>query len=435
MFKFLFRLFFKITSLIPTWIVFRYKYYHENKAKKSWPIKGGRIVIANHTSLIDFFTIYFAGYFKYIRTIVSEAIYKHKFLGWLCNLMGCIVVHRERSDMSFISSCEKAIKNKQVISIFPEGHLSKNGAIDTFKPAVVYLALRTGAPIVPCYIEAHYFKFKRTRIIYGEEINLRDYCSNKNPSPEKVKELCEMLLEKVKALKRQMELYKKMHTYEVFSLHHKFLDFSRIALNSINWLVFPTTYHYVGNATKKDRKIVGRALIVSKHSSFYDPPILYMCYRSRRIRVIVAEELYKKKPWLLKHLSAIEYRRISDKNDPRCFLEVINTLKANGVVGIYPEGHITLDCLGAFQDGAAYFSLLTNSPIYLYLMADPWKPFHHNHIMIGETIYPDKIFSESETKNKETIHLYTNMIYSKMTELYEQSKKYQKLHKNNTKKQ
>lgn len=433
MFKWLFRMFFKITSIVPTWIVFRYKYYHENKAKKSWPIKGGRIVVANHTSLIDFFTIIFAGYFKYTRTIVSEAIYKNKFLGWLCNLMGCIVVHRERSDMSFISKAEQALQKKQVVSIFPEGHLVKNGSIDTFKPAVVYLALRTGAPIVPCYIDAHYFKFKRTRVIFGEEINLRDYCDEKNPSIEKVKELCEMLQNKVKALKRQMELYQKMHTYEVFSLHHKFLDLGRIVLKSINWIVFPTRHHYVGNASKKDRKIVGRALIVSKHYSFYDPPVLYMSYMSRRIRIIVAEELYEKKPWLFKHLSAIEYRRVTNTNDPRCFLETINTLKANGVVGIYPEGHLTLNCLGDFQDGAAYFSLTTNSPIHLYLMADPWKPFHHNHIMIGETIYPDKIYSAIEMKNKETIPQYTKIIYDKMLELYNESKKYQKLLKNNEK--
>lgn len=433
MIKWLFRMIFKITSLIPTWIVFRYKYYHENKAKKSFPIKGGRIVIANHTSLIDFFTIIFGAYFHYARTIVSEAIYSHKFLGWLCNMMGCIVVHRERSDMSFIAKAEQALKKNQVISIFPEGHLVKNKDIDVFKPAVVYLALRTGAPIVPCYIDAHYFNYKRTRVIYGEEINLRDYCSEKNPSIEKVRELCEMLRNKVKALKRQMELYQKMHTYEVFSLHHKFLDVSRIVLKSMNWLVFPTKIHYVGNATKKDRKIVGRGLIISKHSSFYDPPILYMTYMSRRIRIIVAEEMYKKKPWLLSHLSAIEYRRVSNSMDSKCFLETINTLRANGVVGIYPEGHLTLDGLGPFQDGAAYFSLVTNSPVYLYLMANPWKPFHRNHIMIGETIYPDKLFTKEEMKSKQTIHTFTEILYDKMLTLYNESIKYQKLPKNNAK--
>lgn len=434
MLKFLARLFFKVTAYPTSWLVFRYKYYHENKAKKSWPIKGGRIVIANHTSIMDFFTIIFATLFKYTRTLVSEALYRHKLLGWMCNMMGCILVHRERSDMTFMGEAEKALKKKQIVSIFPEGHLVKSGDLDSFKPAVVYLALRTGAPIVPCYIEPHYLKLKRTRVIFGEEINIRDYCTEKNPSPEKVRELCEMLRNKVKALKRQMELYKKMHTYEIFSLHHKFLDLARITLKCANWLVFPAKHHYYKNATRKDRRIIGRGIIASKHYSFYDPPILYMSYMNRRPRIIVAEELWQSNNWLFNHLSTIQYRRVSNSMDPRCFLETINTLKANGVVGIYPEGHLIKEGLGEFQDGTAYFSLMTNSPIHLYLMAKPWKPFHFNHIMIGETIYPDKLFTAEEMKNKETIHRYTMIIYDRMKELYDASQKYVKKSKKSSKK-
>lgn len=57
--KLLFRWLFKVTALIPTLLYFRYKVYHENKQKKGWPVKRGSIVIANHTSIMDYFTIVF----------------------------------------------------------------------------------------------------------------------------------------------------------------------------------------------------------------------------------------------------------------------------------------------------------------------------------------------------------------------------------------
>ena len=432
MFKALFRWFAKITAFVPTWLYFRYKIYHENKQKRGHPVKGGSIIIANHTSIMDYFAMLYVCFFKYMRCLVSEALYRHKFVGWMSNMMGNILVHRERNDLSFFDEAEKALKKKQIVNIFPEGKLSHDGKIDEFKPSVVYLALRTGAPIVPCYIDAKYNTIHRTRIIVGEPINLSDYCDEKNPSTEKVKELCEMLRQKVLALKRKLELYQKMNTYDVISTKHKFLDFAKVSLKMFEWLVWPKKYVYIGSSSRKDRNIKGRGIIASKHYSFYDPPILMNAYFSRRPRIIVAQELAESNPKLLKWLNTIVYRRVSDKMDPKCFMEVINTLRAEGVVGIYPEGHLTLDGLGELQEGVAYFSLVTNSPVYFYVMANPWKPFRKNTVLIGETIYPDKLFTESEMKDKATIAKYHEIIKERFVMLYNESLKYRRKTKEKT---
>ena len=154
------RIFLKVTGVIPFMVYFRLKFYHQFKSNKSRPLRGGAIVIANHTSILDYFTIMFTFPFRKIRTLVSEALYAHKVPGTMSKFMDDIVIHRERSDLSFMAEAEKALRKKQVISIFPEGHLVRTGKIDTFRPAVVYLALRTGAPIVPVYIDAHYNSWK-----------------------------------------------------------------------------------------------------------------------------------------------------------------------------------------------------------------------------------------------------------------------------------
>lgn len=402
------------------------RFYLEDPNKKTRRVKGGAIFIANHTHIMDYFTMQYAHAFRKQRTLVSEAIYQHPALGFLTKMMDDIMIHRENSDLSFMEESENTLKKGQVVTIYPEGHLMKNGKIDSFKPSVVYLALRTGAPIIPHYIEGNYFKLKRTRVIVGKPIYLRDYCKSANPSIQEVRDLCEMLRDKVKELKRKMDLYRKYHTRDFFYFKSWFFDLARITLWFLTPFVFPTKFHYVGNASKKDRKIKGKGLIVSKHFGFNDPPILDIHYISRRLRIIIAEELWNSATWLFKHLLCIEYRRVSDSADPRCFMEVINTLKAEGVVGIYPEGHLTLNKLGEFHDGAAYFAIMSRAPIHLYYQLKPYKAFHKNHVMIGETIHLEDLFSEEELKNKETIQKLTQILYQKFLELEDLGKQYLK---------
>ena len=424
MLKKLARIFTKVTGIIPFMLYFRLKFYHASKKDKSRPLKGAAIVIANHTSILDYFTIMFTFPFRKIRTLVSEALYAHRLPGTMSRIMDDIVVHRERSDLSFMAEAEKALKKGQVISIFPEGHLVKTGKLDTFRPAVVYLALRTGAPIVPVYIDSHYNSWKRTRVITGPKIYLRDYCDEETPNAEKVRELCEFLKKKVEELRQQLYLYRKMNTYNKINFSSWFLDFAKLTLWLPTKIVFPTKFHYIGGATKKDRNIKDRGMIVSKHYSFMDPPILDVHYFSRRIHIVIAEELYVSNVWLFKHLLCIEYRRIASASDPKCFMQIINFLRANGVVAIYPEGHITKDGVGNIHSGAAYFAMMTNSPIYIYWMANPHKIFHRNHIMIGETIYPDKILSKEEMKNKENVVKIQDVLNKRILELENEAKKY-----------
>ena len=423
------RIFFKVTGVIPFMMYFRLKFYHASKKNKSRPLKGGAIVISNHTSILDYFVVTFTFPFRKIRTLVSEALYSHPLPGLMSKIMDDIVVHRERSDLSFMAKAEKALEKTQVISIVPEGHLVRTGKIDTFRPAVVYLALRTGAPIVPIYIDAHYNSWKRTRVITGSKIYLKDYCDETNPSPDKVRELCEMLRKKVEELKSQLYLYRKMGTYNKLNPKAWFLDIAKVTLWLGGLICFPTKFHYIGNASRKDRRIKDRGMIVSKHYSFLDPPILDIHYMSRRIHIVIAQELYVSNPWLFKHLMCIEYRRVASASDPKCFMQIINYLRANGVVAIYPEGHITKDGVGDIHNGAAYFAMMSNSPIYIYWMSDPYKFFHRNHVMIGETIYPDKILTKEEMKDKANVVKIQEVLNQRISELEIEAQKYSKKHK------
>ena len=423
--KFIFRFFAKLFG-VPTFkLAWRQKYYLEDPKRKTRALKGPAIVISNHTHILDYFAMMFAHPFRKMRFLVSEAIFQHPFLGFLCRMMDDILVHRERSDLSFMAEAEKTLKKGGVVTIFPEGKLSHDGKLNPFKPAAVYLALRTGAPIVPHYVEPHYFKWKRTRIIVGKPIYLKDYCSNPNPTADEVRALCEMLQTKTNELKRKMNLYRKYKTRNIIYPKSWFLDLAKFVLMFSHWLVFPTRYHYVNGATRKDRKrIKGRGIIASKHSGFNDPPILCMSYFSRRLRIIVTSELYDNQKFLMKHLMTIRFDRVNGNNDPKCFLEVINLLKAEGLVGIYPVGHISPTEPEEFHTGAAYFAIAGDAPVYLYYMARPWKPFRINHAMIDKPLYHGDIFTKEELKDKATIAKYTDILKTHYFDLEKEAQKY-----------
>lgn len=428
--KYIFVFLAKLFGWLP-WIIYRRsKVYHEDKWNKERPLKGGAIIISNHLSLMDYFAVLFTFPFRKIRTLISEVVYNHKFVGFLCSMMDNILVHRERSDLSFMADAEKTLKKNGVISIFPEGHLSKDGSVDTFKPSAVYLALRTGAPIVPMYIEPNYSSFKRSRVIVGKKIYLKDYCDEENPSIEKVRELCEMLRKKVLDLKHLMYLYRKMKTYDLINFKSWFLDLCKAVLWLPNFVVFPVKYHYIDGASKKDRQLKGRALIASKHFFFNDGPILCVNYMKRRVRILVTAEFQNSAKWILDHLRTIPYDRTGNGMDTRCFMEVINMLRANGVVAIYPEGHITNGELLEIQDGISYFAMQTNTPIHFYWMMNPWKPFRRNHIMVSKTIYPSDYFSPEEMKKKENVAVLHEKVKAAILRMHNEGQQYVRKQKN-----
>ena len=330
------RILFKITGWLPGLIVFRPKFYSEDRKAKTKHIKGKAIVIANHKNISDFFVIYLTFFFKRVRTLVSELIYQKKLLAFFCKCVGNILVHRERSDLSFMSECEKRLDKGDVICIFPEGRFVKEKDLDTFKPAAVYLALRTNTPIIPVYI-SHNGPLSRKRINIGKPIDLTQYCNEKIPSPEKVKQLCEMLRSKVKELGHQIELYEKYKAWNKIDFHWFVFDSLRFFCKISQWLVFPTKVHYEKGANKKnDKTIKGRAIIVSKHNGLTDPPILTVDYWTRRTRIIIGDDAFNSVK-IVKHLGVIKYNRTKGQNDPKLMIDTRNILKCNGVVGIYPE--------------------------------------------------------------------------------------------------
>lgn len=207
MMKHIVRIFIKITGFPSAILFFKCKIYYINKKLQSRRIKGAAILMANHKSPLDF--ILFLSLFptRYLRCIVGETIYeRNKVLRWFLRNLGSIKVDRFARDLSFIGQSVDILNSGGVIEIYPEGRLPiNNEEMLPFKPSIVFIALQSGAPIIPIYHTGNYGMFKREKVVIGEPILLQKYCLNLNPPIEEIERLTAILQGEILNLKEFYE--------------------------------------------------------------------------------------------------------------------------------------------------------------------------------------------------------------------------------------
>ena len=182
------------------------KVYCKNKEIQGKKLKKPSILVSNHVSLMDFVLYLFVFWRNFVHFQVAEVMFnKSKFMSWLLFKLGCIRVDRDQFDFGFIGDSLELLDKGEVIGIFPSGRLPIDGKPFPFKPSVIFIALRTDAPIIPVYTDGQYGLFKRARVVIGEPIYIRDYCQTNEPSQQELEALTQMLEDKVYALRDCIE--------------------------------------------------------------------------------------------------------------------------------------------------------------------------------------------------------------------------------------
>ena len=110
-----------------------------------------------------------------LRYQMAECLFKKKFMRWFLKMLGGIFVDRDSYDFAFVKESLSILNKKGVVGIFPEGRLPKEGESHPleFKTSATYIALESGAPIIPVYTNGSYFGKERARVIIGKPINAR----------------------------------------------------------------------------------------------------------------------------------------------------------------------------------------------------------------------------------------------------------------------
>ena len=112
------------------------------------PRKGPAILVTNHLGDADVVLI------LSVLPVCPEALasidlLEYRWVFWLLHAYGVIWVHRGRADRAALQAALKALREGRVLAVAPEGRQSLIGGLMPGTEGAAYLALKSGAPVVP----------------------------------------------------------------------------------------------------------------------------------------------------------------------------------------------------------------------------------------------------------------------------------------------
>ena len=134
--------------------------------------KEGRIILAgNHTNILDA-VLLMSTTKRSIHFLAKDELWKGLKRVIFSN-MGLIPVNRRTKDKNALKEAIKYLNNDQVIGIFPEGTIGKNGLLP-FKMGAVKMAYETKSKILPFVITGKYrIFFNDLKIEFLEEVEIK----------------------------------------------------------------------------------------------------------------------------------------------------------------------------------------------------------------------------------------------------------------------
>ena len=114
------------------------------------PKNGPVLLVSDHSSYSDPMLLA-ATANRPIIFLTAREVYQRRDLRWLCKIAHYIPINRGTPDVGAVRAMLRALRQGEVVGIFPEGgidqHREESGHL-----GIGYLALKTGAPVVPASI-------------------------------------------------------------------------------------------------------------------------------------------------------------------------------------------------------------------------------------------------------------------------------------------
>ena len=131
------------------------------------PATGGVLIVCNHVSYLDPVLV---GVFssRPVRFLSWEGFERVPVMRRIMRLMGSIPVDESKAKDA-IAKASEALKRGEVVCIFPEGHVTRNGHFMEIRRGFELIARRAGCPIAPLWIDGKWgsiFSFSGGRFFW-----------------------------------------------------------------------------------------------------------------------------------------------------------------------------------------------------------------------------------------------------------------------------
>ena len=197
-------LFTKVTAWPVQKAVFRTKILYQDKAVQDRKIKGPAIVVSNHTAVWDYAIWLFVFISRTLRFQMAELLFKKPVLGPFLRGLGGILVDRNAYDFSFMDVSMQILEKGGVVGVFPESRIPRPEEQRPlpFKPSAAWLALLSGAQVIPVYTNGVYFSKHRAKVVIGTPFYAADFTDESLSEKENIARVNEVLRARIIELEK-----------------------------------------------------------------------------------------------------------------------------------------------------------------------------------------------------------------------------------------
>ncbi len=132
-------------------------------------IKGKAIFVSNHISMADPIMLAVVSP-RFIHFMAKSELFKSPIGNAFFRLFLAFPVNRKQSDMASLKNAIRVLEKGNVFGIFPEGKRAVTDEMDVFEKGAAFLAIRSGAPIVPIYLHRDTYNKMHLRMAVGKPI-------------------------------------------------------------------------------------------------------------------------------------------------------------------------------------------------------------------------------------------------------------------------
>ena len=170
---------------------------------------------------------------------------------------------------------------------------------------------------------------------------------------------------------------------------------------------------------RRNRKIKGKAIIISNHQSMADPLMISATFH-RQILWMGKQELFEKKilAAIFNGVRTFPVRR--GETDLAAIRHAFKVLRGGEILGIFPEGtRVKDEGIRDFESGAALLALRSDTQIIPIFIKGNYKLFRRMTMIIGEPLLLRDTFDKST--NSQTVAKATKFLRDKLLQMEEET--------------
>lgn len=174
----------------------RFFYRLDVRGLEKIPAEGPVVLAANHVSNIDPIMIG-CSIDREVHYMAKNELFRCKCFAKVLSWLKAFPVKRGSNDRVALKKAIGLLSEGKMVGIFPEGERRRDVTVGKGLPGAGFIALKTGATIIPIGIVSEFRLFKPVILNFGDPISLEKY-QDQRTSTELITEVTDYLMDRIR---------------------------------------------------------------------------------------------------------------------------------------------------------------------------------------------------------------------------------------------